>query len=152
MYDCEICGKKTPTLYIIDVEGAEMATCQDCSAGKSVMDTIEPASAEVKKHGGQNAARAEETQEELVEDFGEAIRKARETLGIPLITLAEMINEKESMLKRVEQGRLQPTDALTRKLEKQLGIKLTVTTTNSKQGEKKSGDGPITLGDAAFKK
>ncbi len=150
MYDCEICGKKTPTLYVIDVEGAEMTTCASCAAGKNIEDTIE--AADVNKKPVHRTAAQEEPQEEMVEDFGGTIRKARESMGIALNVLAEMINEKESTLNRVEQGKMQPTVALTKKLEKQLGIKLTTIAEGSGGKEKAGKDAPITLGDAAFKK
>ena len=151
MYDCEICGKKTPTLYVIDVEGAEMTTCSSCAEGKNIEDTIGPAETGGKSHGVSRPAKQEQ-QEEMIEDFGGTIRKARDAMGIPLNTLAELINEKESTLNRVEQGKMQPDVTLTKKLEKQLGIKLTAMAEGSGQNDKKGKDAPITLGDAAFKK
>ena len=88
MYDCEICGKKTESLYIIDVEGAELSACQNCAAGKNVIDTLEP-NAQRKgeaKSGGRIIH--EEPQEELVDDYGGVIRRARDALGLPMHTLA----------------------------------------------------------------
>ena len=99
-----------------------------------------------------NYSRNGEPEEELVDDYGAVIREARARLGIPLNVLAEIISEKMSTLLRVENGKMQPNVKLTRRLEKELGIKLT---------EKPSGEGkpkqlgrsePITLGDAAVKK
>lgn len=149
MYDCEICGKKTESLYIIDVEGAEMSACQNCAAGKNIIDTLEPESA---RKPMTNRVVREEPQEELIDNYGAAIRKARDALGIPMHTLAEMINEKESTLNRVEQEKMQPTDALTRKIEKQLGIRLTEIVAPSTGSVKHGKDAPITLGDAAERK
>ena len=149
MYDCEICGKKTDSLYIIDVEGAELTTCMKCAEGKNIIEVIEdekqtkPKNATVKK---------EEPLFDIVDNYGESIRVAREKMGIPLKVLAEMINEKESVLNRIEHQKMLPNDKVIEKLEKNLGIKLKVEVTETKNFKTKDPDEPITLGDAAFRK
>jgi len=150
MYDCEICGKNTETLYVIDVEGAQLSVCAGCSRGKNVIDEI---GTQEKVRGGRVVGKRQpvEEEEELVEGYGLRIRKARESMGIDIKVLGEMINEKHSTLLRVEEERMPPNMDLTAKLEKALGIKL-----NEKpeqvEGGKVPSSGPITLGDAAFKK
>jgi len=47
----------------------------------------------------------------------------RKKLGMSIEELGKRINEKASVLERVEKG-MRPTDALARKLEKALKIKL----------------------------
>ena len=46
-------------------------------------------------------------------------------MGLSLKVLAEIINEKESFLARVENERAKPSNTLIKKLEKTLDIKLT---------------------------
>ena len=151
MYDCEICGRKTDTLYIIDVEGAELTSCAKCSAGKDIVDTISP---DDEKGGARRPAQRSSSapEEEMVEGYGYMIRKARENMGLPITVLAERINEKESTLNRVEHGKMLPTASLTKKLEKHLGIKLTMVPEPEKRIGTGSRPGPITLGDAAERK
>ncbi|MEM0201440.1 MAG: multiprotein bridging factor aMBF1 [Candidatus Micrarchaeaceae archaeon] len=152
MYDCEICGKKTESLYIIDVEGAELTTCKKCAEGKNVIEIMEE-NINNKKHNPKKSK--EETPEvlEIIDNYGDIIRNARESMGVPVKVLAEMINEKESMLIRIEHGRLLPSDKVIYKLEKNLGIELKTTVVEKTSKEKKDPDSPITLGDAAgFKK
>ena len=151
MYDCEICGRKTDTLYIIEVEGAELTSCAKCSEGKDVVDTIGSDEGRAKAKGF-SAAKAPVLEEELVDNFGDEIRKARERLGLPLNVLAERINEKESTLNRVEHGKMQPTVALTKKLEKQLGIRLTSMPEQLPKPGRSAGGSSMTLGDAAAMK
>ncbi|MCL5427880.1 MAG: multiprotein bridging factor aMBF1 [Candidatus Marsarchaeota archaeon] len=148
MYDCEICGRKTDTLYIIDVEGAEMTACAKCSAGKNIVDTITQDAGQARKQGPLQAEDAP-IAEELAEDFGDMIRMAREKMGLPLSVLAERINEKESTLNRVEHGRMLPPAQLIKKLEKQLGIKLTAVPEQLPKTNARPGSEPVTLGDAA---
>ncbi len=150
MYDCEICGRKTDKLYIIDVEGAELTSCAKCSEGKDIIDVI--SEDEPKKSGAAATQRTAAQEEELIEDFGGEIRKARERMGLPLNVLAERINEKESTLNRVERGKLQPTVELTKKLEKNLGIKLTSIPEQTTGGTGRKPGGSVTLGDAAVRK
>ncbi len=152
MYDCEICGKKTDTLYIIDVEGVELTSCAKCAEGKDVVDTI--GADEGKDAQRRTAAQRQQPvpEEEVVEGYGDMIRKARESMGLPLTVLAERINEKESTLNRVEHGRMLPTAALTKKLEKHLGIKLTMVPEPEKKTQSAGRPGPLTLGDAAERK
>ncbi|MCL5008326.1 MAG: multiprotein bridging factor aMBF1 [Candidatus Marsarchaeota archaeon] len=153
MYDCEICGRKTETLYIVDVEGAELTSCAKCSEGKNIIDTI--GAEEVKgaaKQRTPGTAVRDVAEEEVVDNFGEEIRKAREAQGLPLSVLAERINEKESTLNRVEHGRMLPPQALVKKLEKQLGIKLMAVPEQSQRQSGRKGQEPVTLGDAAERK
>ena len=59
-----------------------------------------------------------------MEDYADIVRKAREEMGLTRGVLARMIGEKESTIKRIEDGRLIPSINLARKLEKILKIKL----------------------------
>ncbi len=148
MYECEICGKQTSVLNIIELEGAHVAVCERCATGKYVIDTMgdeKPA----RKKSAQTGSETEE--DEIVSDYGNIIRKARESMNMPLKVLGEIINEKESTLFRVEKGKMLPDAKLTKKLEKELGIKLTAkatTVSNVKIGRSE----PVTLGEAAIKK
>jgi putative transcription factor len=62
--------------------------------------------------------------EEIVESYAKLIKQARQKMKLPVAVVAERINEKESYLQAIEGGRLTPTMAVAKKLEKELGIKL----------------------------
>jgi putative transcription factor len=152
MYDCEICGKKTESLYIIDVEGAELTTCRACAEGKNVIEVMDENTKNKKNQKRKDEEQTGETTE-VVENYGLIIRTAREKIGIPVKVLAEMINEKESMLNRIEHQRLLPSDKVIDKLEKNTGIKIKTGVVEKTSKGNKDPDSPITLGDAAgFKK
>ncbi len=151
MYDCEICGKKTEVLYVIDVEGAQLSVCASCSRGNPVIDEIGVHKETVRGKRVFSSRKKLIESDELVDDYGERIRKAREAMKIDLKVLGEMINEKHSTLLRVEEGKMPPDINLTAKLEKALGIKL-VSAEEEPEGSKTSRSGPITLGDAMIKK
>ncbi len=68
-------------------------------------------------------------------------------MQIPLKVLAEMINEKEAHLLRIEEEKTEPSIELTKKIEKALSIKITQERkdSNDSHGGKKPEN--LTLGD-----
>jgi putative transcription factor len=70
-------------------------------------------------------AKVELTQE-LVEGYPTLIRLARERLGYSHEDLGLKINERASVLKHIELGKMEPNNLLTNKLERVLKIKLLV--------------------------
>ncbi len=123
MEECELCGRQTKDVYIVSVEGVEMRTCPSCAKGKKVIAREEPAQKRPEQRATSRPVAEED--KELVDNYGAVIKKARESMKIPIKVLAEMLNEKEHMLLNIEEQRLKPTIKLTKKLEKALGIKLT---------------------------
>ncbi len=71
---------------------------------------------------------------DLVEDFAQRIRSARERLGWPVSTLAEKVKESTTTIRRIESGKLRPTIDLARRLEEVLGIKLLVPVVEEETG------------------
>ena len=151
MPECEICGRETEVLFEVSVEGAVMLACEKCSRGKKVLRKIGEMPEE--RRPAYTIQKAEAQDElELVDDFGDRIRKAREKLGLPLRVLAEKISEKESMLVRIEKQSLMPSEKVAKKLEKELGIRLSAP--RDKGGSVPGGKGSeaVSLWDAAEKK
>ncbi|MFN3804112.1 MAG: multiprotein bridging factor aMBF1 [Pyrobaculum sp.] len=143
---CEICGRLIDGEPIpIEVDKAVLYACRNCAAsyGKRVASTPQ-------RTRPRPAPKPPRRELELVEDFHIAIKKARENLGLSRETLAAILGVKETVLKRIESGQLQPDLALARKMEKTLGVKLLVET--SDYGEVKGGGGrgkELTLGEVA---
>ncbi len=85
---------------------------------------------------------------EIVEDCGERVREARESLGLTRELLAQMVGEKVSTIRRIEEGSLVPDLNLARKLEKALKIVLVEESTSYIPSEYKfSTNRDLTLGD-----
>lgn len=61
---------------------------------------------------------------ELAEDYPDRIRKAREGRGWKREELARSINEKLSVIEKLEKGKIRPDDALLSKLERTLRVRL----------------------------
>ena len=156
---CEVCGRKihgSPIRSII--EGAKLTVCIECSKhGKIIREEEiklgQKASKPLpsipfiqKKKTAQ--ARIELTQE-IVEGYYSKIRQAREKLGLSHEELGKKINEKASVLSKLETGKMTPNNLLVTKLEHALKIKLLVPIKEEKisQGFPKSPSREPTLGD-----
>jgi putative transcription factor len=123
MQECELCGKRTDDAFLVSVEEVELRVCAKCAKGKHVI--AEVSQDRVKRHGSTSSyMREKENEKQIIENYGSVIRNARERMRIPVRVLAEMLNEKEGMLSRVEQQKTLPPEDLIKKLEKTLNIKL----------------------------
>ncbi len=149
MAECEICGRDADELYDVNVEGAAMLACAKCAEGRGKPRRL-PRGAE--RNAPRPAAAASAEEAELVDDYGEVIRKAREALGLPIKVLAERISEKESTLVRIEKQRVPPTEKERKKLERELGIRLLAKGDEKAVSAGPRRDEPISLWDAALKK
>jgi len=61
---------------------------------------------------------------EIDEDYGRKIREAREIAGLKQAELAQKINEKQSLLRKIEHEEILPSDEVRRKIERVLKITL----------------------------
>ena len=134
---CEVCGRKIhgkPVRAMI--EGAKLTVCSECSKhGTIIWEEPKPVTVQRLKTAmtvkaapskGQRG-KQQKTAEiplELVEDFDARIRRAREKLGLTHEDLGRKINEKVSVLKKIETRKIKPDDRLATKLEHALKIKL----------------------------
>jgi putative transcription factor len=150
MEDCELCGNSTSSVFVVDVEGVELRVCPKCAKGKRVVYKEEPKRTITKRAIAAKPRKARPEEAEIVENYGAVVRNARESMQLPIKVLAEMINEKKTLLLRVEQQKTKPSIQLTKKLEKALNIRLEQPLEDSYkrrfQSDKKSG---ATLGEFA---
>ena len=156
---CEVCGRKihgAPIRALI--EGAKLTVCIECSKhgkiiGEEEIERVQRTPKPLtsipfiqKKKPAQ--ARVEITQE-VVEGYDSKIRQAREKLGLSHEELGKKINEKASVLSKLETGKMTPNNLLVTKLEHVLKIKLLVPIKEERisQGFPKSPNRETTLGD-----
>lgn len=140
---CEVCGRKIHTDPIRAViEGAKLTVCVECSKhGKVILHAEEPSPQKTALKKVQApisvvqkkpiVAKVEITKE-LTEDYANKIRAAREKLLLSHEELGKKINEKASVLRNLEAGKMAPNNQLASKLEHMLKIKLLVPITEEK--------------------
>jgi putative transcription factor len=158
---CEVCGRKIHTSPIkAEIEGAKLTVCIECSKHGRILtrDEIElsqktlrtqiPASPIRLQTKKKPEAKVEITQE-MTENYFAKIRQAREKLGLSHEELGKRLNEKASVLRKIETGKMTPNNMLVTKLEHVLKIKLLVPISEEKipQQPPKSPNRELTLGD-----
>ncbi len=154
---CEVCGHKIHEEPITAViEGARLTVCVECSKhGKIVYEEPAAPKQAVKKPQAPvgmvqrkpMVANVQITQE-ITEDYANTIRAAREKLGLTHEELGKRINEKASVLRNLEVGKMAPNNQLASKLEHMLKIKLLVPISEEKAAPlPRSANQELTLGD-----
>lgn len=130
---CEVCGRECQLLKTVLIEGSELNACPDCArfgVERSPRPKRSSAPVHVSEALEQRERRSQprdifqEAGEDLVDDYPQRIRRARERLGWNPEELGKRANEKKSVVLKLEAGEMRPDDALIRKLERLLGIKL----------------------------
>jgi putative transcription factor len=142
---CEVCGNKIfGKPYTAIIEGARLTVCGECAKhGKIIYEQPQRQQASMIQRKPtplrtRPTARKPpetppaETGTELVEGYQAKIRQAREKLGLSHEDLGKRINEKVSLLRKIETGKMKPNNQLATRLEHTLTIKLIVPATDEK--------------------
>ncbi|MCC6012886.1 MAG: multiprotein bridging factor aMBF1 [Candidatus Verstraetearchaeota archaeon] len=123
--NCEICGRKINNPIRIEIDKSILNVCRDCSKfGTIVTERKISKPKQISKPITTNLKKEIDTEEEIVENFGEIIRKRREELNITREELAKKLGEKESVIRRIENCEIYPPHDLLVKIEKLLKISL----------------------------
>jgi putative transcription factor len=128
---CEMCGSQTQVLLKTNIEGSVLNVCRECASFGKIVGEIRPQPRRSKKKQEAKAApsrpQAREEQEPIymiVPGFARKIKNARERKGLDQKKFAKKINEKDSLIHKLETAALEPSIKLARKIEKFLGITL----------------------------
>jgi len=123
---CEICGNPiTGNFFLTQIEGAIFRVCSSCAKlGSPVREKkdVKPALQKPKP----SDRLLKEPLLELRFDYNKMIKQAREKLGLSQEQLGHKINEKPSVIKLLESGKLKPDDLLARKIEHALKLRLLI--------------------------
>jgi len=176
MAQCEMCGKEVSNPKTVKVEGAEIDVCDDCADFGTEVETQSSSSTSTKystssssqssgssgsatSSGGSSGGRRRrdmfDEMEELAGDYDERLRNAREQEGLSQEELADQLNEKASVIRKLERGDSLPSDDVREKLESHLGISLTESgSADDADGDWSSGgdSAGLTLGDKVRRK
>jgi len=147
MPQCEMCGAESSSLTTTKVEGAELELCDECSDFGTEVRTESSSSSSTKystssssssassggsssSSGGSSSGGSRrrrdmfDDMEELATDYDDRIRAAREERGLSQEDLAKELNEKASLIRKLERGDILPSDEVQKKLERKLDISL----------------------------
>lgn len=175
MVQCEMCGAETSSPKTVKVEGAELDVCDNCADFGTEVKTQETSSTSTKYStsssstsstssasssstgGGSSRTRRSDMfddMDELAQDYDDRIRNARESEGLSQEDLAQELNEKASLIRKLERGETLPSDGVQTKLEKKLDITLSAGGAGGEEEEWSGGSstGGTTLGDVVKRK
>jgi putative transcription factor len=165
-----MCGKESEFTKTIFIEGTQLKVCKECSrfgessdgkgggskkkstvAGPTRTMVAERLQARERRMKTRSIYSDEETTD-LIPEYSKAIREARMARDWKQEDLAAKINEKTSVIAKLENGSMRPNDALLKKLEHELNIKLTEKVAMVKPEGGSSQGKTLTLGDLIKKK
>ncbi|ALU11951.1 XRE family transcriptional regulator [Ignicoccus islandicus DSM 13165] len=148
---CEMCGSPIEgKAYRVVVEGTEMLLCERCyrSVRAKAVPTTTKKKVEKKEERKVEKPKKKVVEYEIVEDYYERVREARERLGMSRAELGMKVGVGENVIKRIELGRLEPDLELAKKLEKALNVKLIRKVEyTEEEGQAKLPSEELTLGD-----
>lgn len=158
---CEACGCRiNGKSFNVIIEGAKLTVCSECSKlgviyyEEPKQKVLSPRSAAAQRPLMFQTKKPQtprvDTSLEIVENYDAKIRQAREKLGLSHEDLGKKINEKVSLLRKIETGKMAPDNRLATMLEHALKIKLIVPAKEEKIPQTKvkmSAGHDLTLGD-----
>ncbi|NHN40358.1 TIGR00270 family protein [Halorubellus sp. JP-L1] len=176
MVQCEMCGADTSDPKTVKVEGAELDVCSECADFGTEVKTQQKSSTSTKYSTGSSSSSSSSSSGrssgssgsssgsqrrrdmfddmgELAQDYDERIRQAREKKGLSQADLANELNEKASLIRKIERGDTLPSDSVQSKLESGLGIDLDAGGSSAEDEDWDGGSSTTTtLGDVVKRK
>lgn len=124
MPSCELCGKDLETIRKAKIENSILLVCSNCiKFGEEVQFHV----SQNAQQGTKQISKSFESpfpEYEIVENYATLVKNARERKGMKQEEFAKFLQERLSLLRKIESGKHKPDIELAKKLEKKLGIKL----------------------------
>lgn len=178
MSQCEMCGKEQAALTTTKVEGAELELCDDCKGFGTEVRTESSSSSSSKYSTSSSSGKAKsgssgsgssgsgssssggsrrrrdmfDDMDEVAADYDDRIRQVRESRGLSQEELAGQLNEKASLIRKLERGDILPSDDVRAKLERELDISLVEGVDDDEEEWSSGSSTTTTLGDVVKRK
>lgn len=163
MESCELCGKSVETLQLAKISGAEIRVCSACEQHGTVVETDTKTENTSTKYstsdtspgnsGTPSSGESRETPsladrtQSLRLDYGDSIQSARENSNRTIAELADEMNVKSSLLRRIENEEMQPSESVQNQIETALDIDLTMDEPRVEQDGDETGETGVRFGD-----
>lgn len=125
MPTCDMCGKEA-RLIKAKIEGTVLDVCPNCARFGEVIARPAPIFSKniLAPRQATPVRRRREIVQVIVENYGQKIKEARERKGLTQEQFAGRLNEKESIIQKMESEHFKPSIKLARKLERVLHVRL----------------------------
>ncbi len=126
MTECEICGAEIRgRAQYISIGTSKLKVCSACARHGTVV--VEEKKAKLGRSEEAKKTKLYERMDheieeglELEENYGRKVRDARERAGLKQTELAKRINEKHSLLRKIDNEEIAPSDDVIRKIKRVL--------------------------------
>jgi putative transcription factor len=148
--ECDLCGKRSEKAILVNIEGIEMKVCESCSKHGKTIKILNDNKNKKKELFGDRlviSRKSQESEEVVVSNFSQVLRKEREKRNIEQDKFAQLISEKLSILQKLEKGELTPSIEVAKKIGKKLNLNLITKESNESFDIPKSSGKGLTLGD-----
>lgn len=146
--NCEICGKEIPGKpLIVRIGGAILYACGECAAMRKLAIPVAPTNKQSALRNERRLRKAtyappkqktrkapSELSLKPVNDYGTRVREKRAKSGMAIKDVARLVGIKESLLRKIEGGRIGPSIADLRKLENVMKIRLVEEVAEEEEG------------------
>lgn len=166
-----MCGAETDDPTTIQTEGTQLEVCSNCTEFGTVLHDEErkkskkPSGSGSSSSGGGGGTTRQSPPSSgggpshdpldelgtLAPDYDQRVRNARENAGMKQEELADELNEKLSLIRKIERGEMRPSEDVRRKLESALGVSLTEEV-GGEEWETDESSGGYTVGDIIERK
>ena len=166
-----MCGAETDNPTTIQTEGTQLEVCSNCTEFGTVLHDEErkkskkPSGSGSSSSGGGGGKTRQSPPSSgggpshdpldelgtLAPDYDQRVRNARENAGMKQEELADELNEKLSLIRKIERGEMRPSEDVRRKLESALGVSLTEEV-GGEEWETDESSGGYTVGDIIERK
>ena len=167
---CEMCGAETDDPTTIQTEGTQLEVCSNCTEFGTVLHDEEREKSKTSSDSGTSSGGGGGTTKQsppssgggpshdpldelgtLAPDYDSRVRNARENAGMTQEDLADDLNEKLSLIRKIERGEMRPDEDVRAKLESELSVSLTEEV-GGEEWESEGSSGGYTVGDIIERK
>lgn len=167
-----MCGAETADPTTIQTEGTKLEVCSNCVEFGTVLheeerektsdstssSTDSGSGSKTKQSPSGSRSSSSPSHEDpfdemgtLAPDYDQRVRNARENAGMKQEELADELNEKLSLIRKIERGEMRPNEEVRGKLESALGVSLTEEV-GGEEWETEGSSGGYTVGDIIERK
>ena len=149
MTSCDMCGRPSELTKVF-VEGTELEVCTECTKFGKVISPPKIAPKARSKFARQIRPRRKEIVENVIPNFSNKIKNARNKLNLKQSEFATKLAVKESIIQKIEAGNFTPSIPLAKRFEKILKTKLVEIeeeSNNTHLPTEKKSNGPFTIAD-----
>lgn len=165
-----MCGAETDDPTTIQTEGTQLEVCSNCTEFGTVLHDEEREKSKTSSDSGTSSGGGGGTTKQsppsssggpshdpldelgtLAPDYDSRVRNARENAGMTQEDLADDLNEKLSLIRKIERGEMRPDEDVRAKLESELSVSLTEEV-GGEEWESEGSSGGYTVGDIIERK